>query len=437
MDSLTPVGHFPPLPTMSRLLLALAVGLFVGLEREHRGKEAGLRTFGFAALLGSLGGLLGESYALMSLAFLGVLIIFLNLQALRAEQSAELTTSIALLVTGVGGVFCGLGHTFTPVAVAVMTAALLAWKEPLAGFSLGLTEAELRSAILLAILAFVVYPVLPSAAVDPWDLIAPQSAWATVILIAGVGFASYVLLKIYGARGLEVTGFFGGLVNSSVTVADLAHRAHETNGQLAEAAYRGMLFATAAMVVRNALLLGLLATAALAHAILPLGGMLLATIGLALAGRRRYATAAQAPLQLDSPFSLATTLRYGVLFLALQVAGTLAQRAFGELGFYAVSAFGGLVSSASTVASAAMLATHATISPTTAGIGAVIASLTSVAVTLPLVFRTPREPRLTARVGPAFAIIMAVGVFGAAVQLMVPTLRFDLPRASGSTPEIP
>ena len=40
------------LPTLMRLALALALGLFVGLERERRGKEAGLRTFGFAALFG-------------------------------------------------------------------------------------------------------------------------------------------------------------------------------------------------------------------------------------------------------------------------------------------------------------------------------------------------------------------------------------------------
>lgn len=100
MNELPAVVPVVPLPTTSRLLLALAVGPFVGLEREHRGKEAGLRTFGFAALLGSLGGLLGEPYALLCLGFLGVLIAFLNLQALRANQGAELTTSAALLVTG-------------------------------------------------------------------------------------------------------------------------------------------------------------------------------------------------------------------------------------------------------------------------------------------------------------------------------------------------
>jgi uncharacterized membrane protein (DUF4010 family) len=80
--------------------------------------------------------------------------------------------------------------------VGIVTAALLAWKEPLAGFSHALTESELRSAILLAILAFVVYPVLPPGTLDPWGLIDPREAWITVILIAALGFANYVLLKL-------------------------------------------------------------------------------------------------------------------------------------------------------------------------------------------------------------------------------------------------
>jgi uncharacterized membrane protein YhiD involved in acid resistance len=124
---------FPPLPTLERLAIALALGLFVGLERERRGKEAGLRTFGFAALVGGLGGLLGEAYALLGLGLLGILIVFLNWETLRQGQGLELTTSAALLVTGFIGVLAGQGHTFTPVSVANATAALLAWKERLLG----------------------------------------------------------------------------------------------------------------------------------------------------------------------------------------------------------------------------------------------------------------------------------------------------------------
>jgi len=194
-----PLTEWPYLPTLVRLALALAIGLFVGVERERRGKESGLRTFGFAALLGGLGGLLGDHFALLSLSLLGVLIVFLNLHTLRTDQGTELTTSAALLVIGFAGVLCGQGHTLTPTAIAVLTAALLAWKEPLAGFSLGLSDVELRSAILLGMLAFVVYPALPPGTVDPWGVVEPRTAWVTVILIAGIGFVNYILWKLYGA----------------------------------------------------------------------------------------------------------------------------------------------------------------------------------------------------------------------------------------------
>ena len=44
----------------------------------------------------------------------------------------------------------------------------------------------------------------------------------TVMLVAGMGFVNYVLLRIYGNRGLYYTALLGGLVNSPATVAELS-----------------------------------------------------------------------------------------------------------------------------------------------------------------------------------------------------------------------
>jgi uncharacterized membrane protein YhiD involved in acid resistance len=43
------VTHWPFLPVLTRLGLAVAIGLFIGLEREHSGK-AGVRTFALTSL---------------------------------------------------------------------------------------------------------------------------------------------------------------------------------------------------------------------------------------------------------------------------------------------------------------------------------------------------------------------------------------------------
>jgi uncharacterized membrane protein (DUF4010 family) len=409
----------PLVPTLASLALALAVGLFVGLERERRGKEAGLRTFGFAALLGGLGGLLGERYALVSLALLGLLTVILNWRSMRADGQIELTTSAALLVTGFAGVLCGLGQTVVPVAVGVGIAALLAWKESMADFTLGMTDAEVRSAILLAILAFVVYPVLPEAPIDPWGIIEPRAAWITVVLVAALGFANYALLKLYGARGVAAAGFLGGMVNSTVTVTELAQRVRETEGRLADAAYRGVLLATAAMATRNALLLGALASPALLAAAAPLALMLLTSAGLALLSPAAPAADGAPHIRLASPFSLVSALKFGLLFLLLQEGGALAQAALGNAGFYAVTVVGGLVSSGSAVASAGALAASGAVPPAIAGTGAVLAAMASALVNLPLVARLSGDRALLWRLGRAIGIVLVAGGLGVAVQPLV------------------
>jgi uncharacterized membrane protein (DUF4010 family) len=419
------LSMWPYMPTLARLALALAIGLFIGIERERRQKVAGVRTFAFAAVLGAVGGLLGEHFGLLAIGLLGVLVVLLNLDTLWSGEGAEITTSAALLVTGFAGLLAGQGHTFTPTLVGIVTAALLAWKEPLAGFSHALTESELRSAILLAILAFVVYPVLPPGTLDPWGLIDPREAWITVILIAALGFANYVLLKLYGTRGIELTGFLGGLVNSTVTVTELASRAHASRGGLAEPAFRGVLLATAAMLVRNAIILGILAPAALLDAGLPLLLMCAAaTLPVILRGwrlaRRPGELSDEPPIaSMQSPFSLTAALKFGLIFLGLEVAGTFGQHLLGQVGFYAVSVIGGVVSSASAVASAGTLAARGAVEPAVAGAGAVLASVASAVVHVPVVARATHDRGLTRRVAVVIGAVVAAAAVGTGVQLLL------------------
>ncbi|HKT59816.1 MAG TPA: DUF4010 domain-containing protein, partial [Gemmatimonadales bacterium] len=306
-------------PTLARLALALGLGMLSGIERERRQKEAGLRTFTFAALLGAVGGLLGESYALLAVGLLSVLLVLLNMDTIRKGEGAEITTSAALLVTGYVGLLAGQGHAFTATALGVAVSALLAWKEPLAGFSRALTDAELRSAILLAILAFVVYPALPKGTVDPWHLIEPRSAWVTVILIAALGFVNYVLLKLYGARGILLGSFFGGVVNSTVTVADLASRVEDSGGHASGVAFRSVALATAAMLLRNTVLLAVISLSAALAAAGPLVLMTATALLVALLRRgndpAKQSAGRAFASRLRSPFSLEAALLFGLIFL--------------------------------------------------------------------------------------------------------------------------
>ena len=425
-----PEVKWPYLVSLTRLGLALALGLLIGLERERRGKEAGLRTFGLIALLGGMGGILDDSYSYLILALVGGLAAFLNVQRLRTHASTELTTSAAMFITCMIGILCGKGHTATPASVMVIVTALLAWKDKFTGFSSGLTEAEMRSALLLAILAIVIYPALPIGAIGPWSLIEPRAAWITVILIAGIGFVNYVLWKIYGTRGIALAGFLGGLVNSSVTVNEMASHAKDNHPETVSAAYRGILLATAAMTIRNACLLFILAPAAALTASVPFVLMLLVNAGWFFMDRNATRTTCDsqaAPADLPLPFSLTAALKYGLIFLILHVAGVITQNTFGELGFYAVSLIGGVVSSASAVAAAASLLNSNEISAHVVSTGAVIASLASVLVNLPLVLRA-RNTVLIVRLSLAMLSISVIGIVGAlASARIIPLLVKEFP----------
>lgn len=80
------------------MTVALALGLLVGLERERAGKEVGLRTFSFAALLGYLSWNLGLPFSIAALAMIGVVVLVINVRAIRNNASVEATTSVALIL---------------------------------------------------------------------------------------------------------------------------------------------------------------------------------------------------------------------------------------------------------------------------------------------------------------------------------------------------
>ncbi|MEO5666748.1 MAG: MgtC/SapB family protein, partial [Bdellovibrionota bacterium] len=428
MDNLLPsADHWPHLESLYRLALALGVGLFIGIEREWRGKEAGLRTFGFAALLGGIGGMLGDPYAILCVAMIGLLVIFLNIQSIRSNQGTELTTSAALLVTGMTGVLCGKGHTITPTAISVVIAGFLAWKERLATFSHKLTAEELRSEILLAILAFGVYPVLPKAAIDPWNLIYPQEAFITVIVIASIGLINYILLKLFGPKGMEITAFFGGLVNSRKVIVELTSRLQTMGEAILPAVYRGVMLATVSMLLRNVLIVVLFASSAAIYCLIPFTLMLATSAVLWLRSPQQNIVLntsedGAAPLHLESPFRLSAALKFALVFLGLNVAGAVLQRQFGSGSFYLVSVLGGFLSSASSIAAAANLMTKGEIPISTGVTGIIISSLTSILINIPLIRAMTNDVKFKKRAFLSLGAVATMGLVGVVINQFIEQL---------------
>ena len=193
--------RFPPTPIALKIAIAVLIGMLAGMEREWSNKDVGVRSFAIVALLGMLASVIGINVAIAALIGVLLLVAAMNARTLLTDRSLEITTSAALIVNYLLGVLVGLGHIFTPVAGAIVMTMLLAWKTELSRFAGGLQPSEIRSAVLLGLIGFVIYPVLPNRYVDPWQLFNPSDAWISVIAIAGIGFVNYVFLRIYSTRG--------------------------------------------------------------------------------------------------------------------------------------------------------------------------------------------------------------------------------------------
>lgn len=412
-EILTNALSWPYVPVLSRLALAAAMGLFIGLEREHSQKR-GVRTFALTGLFGGLGGLMGTPFAAIVMGITAMSIWLMNSREMALEKKLTLTTSTGLAIVAFVGILFGEGHIFTPSVAGIATAAFLAWKRPISNFGAALSDAELRSAILLAILSFVIFPVLPAHPVDPWGLVQPRENWASVIIIAGLGFVNYILLKALGPRGMEITAFFGGLVNSRKIIVELSIRLKELGEIVLPSVYRGIMLATGAMVIRNGLIVALLASGATMRCVIPLSLMLLAS---AIQWSRipaATATGTPSTLSLESPFQLSAAFKFGLVFLALNVAGALAQRNFGSASFYFVSVAGGLLSSASSIASAATLMNHHQIPESTGINGIILSTLTSILANIPLIRGMMHERAVKNKICIALVIIAAAGLIGVA-----------------------
>jgi len=173
-----------------------------------------------------------------------------------------------------------------------------------------------------------------------------------------------------------------------------------------------VLLVTLAMFMRNIVLLALFSPRALLTALGPIFAM--ACVALLL----RTGKADDEPgreLTLGSPVSLRRVLSYGLLFITIEVIGTLAERGFGNVGFMAASAISGIASSASATAAAANLSASGKITPELAGTAAVLASMASALTNVPLVFKRISRALLL-RIATSTALQIAVGIAVLAVQ---------------------
>jgi len=338
---------------LGRLAVSLAIGLLVGLERGWRSRNeedhqraAGFRTFALSGLLGGIAGAVGQDDRgiVIGLVFLGFAAAFTAFHWLeaKADQNMSVTSTVAGMLTFMLGVLAVVGDQIAAIAGAVAMTGVLALRESLHRWVASLTWEEIRAALILLAMTFLLLPVLPNRTVDPFDAINPYEIWLLTILIAAISFGGYVAIKLFGDRlGVVMAAIAGGLASSTATTLSLARlaREHPSSARLLSA---GILIAGLVMIVRvgivalalNGALRDVIAPPLLAGAVVLAGGSAL----LLLTNTQQE----NPELRVANPLALGTAIKLALVIAVIMVAAKIAVGAAGQAGVLLIAALSGI-----------------------------------------------------------------------------------------------
>ncbi len=339
---------------MEKLFTALLIGLIIGLERERAQearqevKFAGLRTFGVVGLVGGIAAYLtAQGYLIFVAALLAVaaLTAIAYYRSTAIDRHLGFTTEMALLSTFLLG---GLAffEQVSAIILAVVVTILLAFKEPLHEFTYKIPKEEFYDSLKFALIAIVILPVLygqfnydygPLGAFNPYQI------WLIVVILTGISFVGYFLVKWFGASlGLLLTGIMGGLASSTAVTTSMAIRTKETK-DIEYPAMAAVTLSNVVMLLRVAFLVFLFFPGLLSSIYLPVGIMCVAGVLVAsyfyLQGRGVVRGDA---ISLRTPFNIVPALLFAAFIAIVLFISKAALLYLGSYGLFLTSAIAGL-----------------------------------------------------------------------------------------------
>jgi uncharacterized membrane protein (DUF4010 family) len=227
-----------------------------------------------------------------------------------------------------------IGDFRLAAAAAVATAALLVLREDIHEWVKGITWTELRSALVLLAMTFIVLPVIPNDPVGPFSGINPRDVWLTAIVLAGVAFLGYGTVKYMGARhGVLIAAATGALASSTAVMATNAKRAAAGEGSPRLLA-AGVALANAISYLRVTAIVTVLKPALLPLIAPPLVAAAITSAGFAVISAywRKEKSAREPAMKLRNPFGFWSVVGFAVLLVAIILIGRILGELLGTVG---------------------------------------------------------------------------------------------------------
>ena len=309
------------------VVVSACLGALIGLIRqwsEQKDKPGemnfgGVRTYTLWSLLGCLAAYLTEHYnaAILPVALLliGGHLIMLHWRDGRDGHPGS-TTFVAALLTCLVGALVNWGHQQMAVLVAALTMVTLGNKQPLHLWTRHFTTEDIRSALQFAATTGVILPLVPDQALGPFGAFNPYATWLMVVLISGIGFGGYILMRLLGTQaGITVTGLVGGLASSTATTLAFSRRSKD-EPELSSSYALAIVLACTVMLIRVGVMIAVLnpelaRIIALPFAALALPGAVFALWQwLALRSEKQSVT----PPHIHNPLGLGIAIKFGLLY---------------------------------------------------------------------------------------------------------------------------
>jgi uncharacterized membrane protein (DUF4010 family) len=331
------------------LVLAVALGFLVGLERERSAdKLIGLRSFALIGALGGMAGLLADLWGgwlvAVGLAAVTAIVVVhrIGRPARDGDRSLGTTTMFAAATVFLLGAACVAGYQAHAVVLGGVMILLLHWKQPLHEVVERIGNDEFNAIVRFLLITLVVLPILPNETYGPYQVVNPFHTWLLVVLIVGLNLIGYLTFRLLSShRGALVGGVVGGLISSTATTISFAGLARD-NRALAASAALVILIASTVVFGRIAVELAVVAPALLPVAAGPLAAFaaVLVVVSAVVYPRVRHQPVTM-PEQ-TNPARLSVALSFGALYVIILLALAAARDLIGEDAIYAVAFLSGL-----------------------------------------------------------------------------------------------
>jgi len=377
------------------LLSALGIGLLIGIERGWSGRledegdrVAGIRTF---SLVGLFGGVWTEvsrfvNEWILAVAFLSLAALVIASYIIKAKVEEEkdlgITTEVALLLTFTLSSWAAFGYHVYALGATVIVISLLSLKPTLHRWLHKIEVKEIYAGIKLLIITVILLPLLPNKGYGPWEAINPHWIWWMVVLISGLSFIGYILIKYLGEdKGTMLTAITGGLASSTAVTLSLAQFARQQKKIASGIFIAGVLVASSIMFVRVGIEVAVVNYSLLFPLWIPLTTMLILTLGSGfwLWQKHLQLEDDQPPIELKNPLQFFTALQFGLLLGVILLLATAMEKWYGDQGIYLLALFSGLMDVDAITLSLSRMAEEGT-DPSVATLGIVIAVITNTIV---------------------------------------------------------